>query len=272
MASFPARAYVQTFDEVPQDYQPVVEELKSRGVEVHLRTTESMLAKPFPLTKDDLVVGDFDWTRIALKQLGCPMPAPPDYPKCLEHLLHRKIWQSTLGEVRDQLAALPSHIEHQVFIKPAMDTKAFSAIIEPKEQMLGTLLDGIPGALDPLPAEMPVHCAEVIDMISEYRVYVVEGEIRAVCHYKGPSRGDGAIDELVVEDAVRTLCSSEEGHGLAGMGMDFAVIRQRTGDRTVFKTCLVEVNDGYSLGKYNGVSGKDYTDLLIARWKQLVQR
>lgn len=27
---------------VPQDYQPVVEELKSRGVEVHLRTTESM--------------------------------------------------------------------------------------------------------------------------------------------------------------------------------------------------------------------------------------
>ena len=43
------------------------------------------------------------------------------------------------------------------------------------------------------------------DMISEYRVYVVEGEIRAVCHYKGPSRGDGAIDELVVEDAVRSL-------------------------------------------------------------------
>ena len=24
------------------------------------------------------------------------------------------------------------------------------------------------------------------DLISEYRVYVVDGEIRAICHYKGP--------------------------------------------------------------------------------------
>ena len=33
----------------------------------------------------------------------------------------------------------------------------------------------------------------------------------------------------------------------------------------VLQTCLVEVNDGYSLGVYPGISGKDYTDLLISR-------
>ena len=31
------------------------------------------------------------------------------------------------------------------------------------------------------------------DFISEYRVYVVDGEIRAICHYKGPE-DTGAID------------------------------------------------------------------------------
>lgn len=29
--------------------------------------------------------------------------------------------------------------------------------------MLNTLLDGIPGALDPLPSSMRVHCAEVVE-------------------------------------------------------------------------------------------------------------
>eukprot|EP00913_Durusdinium_trenchii_P035945 g33632.t1 len=151
--------FIQTFDEVPKDYQAVVQELQERHVEVHLRTSESMLAKPLPLTKNDLVVGDFDWTRIALRQLGCPMPPPPDYPKCLQHLLYRKI-------LREELKAMP---DRQVFIKPAVETKAFSAI----------------------------------DLIAEYRVYVVHGEVRAICHYKGPA--SPPLDEQVVHEAVRTL-------------------------------------------------------------------
>ncbi|CAE7325608.1 unnamed protein product [Symbiodinium sp. CCMP2592] len=261
-ARFPARAFVQTFDEIPEDYKDLVVELRGRGVPVELRTTESMLAEPFPLTRDDLVVGDFDWTRTALKQLGIPMPQPPDYPTCLQHLLRRRIWQSTLGEIREQLASSLPDADHQVFIKPAVDTKAFSAIVEPRDQMLAPLLEGIPDCISPLPFNLPVHCAEVVDMISEYRVYVVHREIRAICHYKGPSEGAGALDLNVVKEAVQTLCQSEEGHNLAGFGMDFAVLEEGT--------CLVEVNDGFSLGKYPGVSGKDYTDLLVARWHSLM--
>ena len=44
--------------------------------------------------------------------------------------------------------------------------------------------------------------------------------------------------------------------------MDFAVMKQPDG---ALRTCLLEVNDGYSLGVYPGISGKDYTDLLISR-------
>jgi len=47
--------------------------------------------------------------------------------------------------------------------------------------------------------------------------------------------------------------------------MDFGILEDG-------RTCLVEVNDGYSLGRYDGINGSDYTDLLIARWNQLTNQ
>ena len=47
--------------------------------------------------------------------------------------------------------------------------------------------------------------------------------------------------------------------------MDFGILEDG-------RTCLVEVNDGSSLGRYDGINGSDYTDLLIARWNQLANK
>ena len=131
--------------------------------------------------------------------------------------------------------------------------------------MLDCLINGIPGVMLGLPKDLPVHCAEKINMESEYRVFVVNGEIRAICHYKGDP--NLKIDLDIVKQSVKTLNESDEGRQLTGMGMDFAVMLLKDGSKI---TCLVEVNDGYSLGWYHGLSGKDYTDLLIARWRSLV--
>lgn len=146
--------------------------------------------------------------------------------------------------------------------------------------MLGALLDGIPGVLDPLPSSLPVHCAEVVTFEAEFRVYVVDGVVRAVCQYIGPSDAMSALDMTVVEDAVRLLSRSDEGRDLVGCALDFALMRpKRTASGTSTETdvpvpipltCLVEVNDGYSLGRYEGLSGRDYTDLLVSRWRRLV--
>eukprot|EP00469_Lotharella_globosa_P009185 CAMPEP_0167781138 /NCGR_PEP_ID=MMETSP0111_2-20121227/5761_1 /TAXON_ID=91324 /ORGANISM="Lotharella globosa, Strain CCCM811" /LENGTH=269 /DNA_ID=CAMNT_0007671757 /DNA_START=12 /DNA_END=821 /DNA_ORIENTATION=+ len=263
--AFPKRCFIQWFKEgdVPKDYRGVVAEMKSRGVPVTMKTTDEILVSPLPLTKDDLVVGNFDWTRMATKQLGCTV-TPPDYPKCLEYLLHREIWQSTLGEVQDFLKSKERKV-NQVFIKPAESAKAFAAIIEPKDKMLDSLIAGIPGVMPGLAKSTPVHCAEVVKMLSEYRAYVVDGEIRQVCHYQG--KKDIKLDMTVVEKAVDTLCKSEEGEHLKGCGMDFAVL-DKDGKQV---TCLIEVNDGFSLGKYEGLSDKDYTDLLVARWAHLMK-
>ena len=77
--------------------------------------------------------------------------------------------------------------------------------------------------------------------------------------YKGSK--DSVLDVTLVHDAVRILAASAEQ--LAGCGMDFAVLRSGV-------TCLIEVNDGVFTGHYEGLSGKDFTDMYVARWRQLL--
>lgn len=45
--------------------------------------------------------------------------------------------------------------------------------------------------------------------------------------------------------------------------MDFAVMKKPDG---TIVAGLVEVNEAISLGAYEGISSKDYTDMLLARW------
>jgi hypothetical protein len=117
-AAFPSRAYIQQFRGVlPPDYRPVSEELQSRGIAVIGLDDISQASQ---ITRNDLVVGDFSWTRYALNKLGVAMPSPPDYPACLRHLLHRRVWQSTLGEVRTLLDGPADERPSQVFLKPAV--------------------------------------------------------------------------------------------------------------------------------------------------------
>ena len=127
--------------------------------------------------------------------------------------------------------------------------------------MLETLLFGIPGVMEALAPDTPVHCSEVVRMEEEFRVYVVEGQIRALCQYKGEKYETPRVDLEVIKAAVAAFYADSH---LAGFGIDFAVIAKEDG---TIATCLVEVNDGYSLGRYEGLSGKDYTDLLALRWK-----
>eukprot|EP00929_Paragymnodinium_shiwhaense_P097288 TRINITY_DN59020_c0_g3_i1.p1 TRINITY_DN59020_c0_g3~~TRINITY_DN59020_c0_g3_i1.p1 ORF type:complete len:291 (-),score=36.85 TRINITY_DN59020_c0_g3_i1:10-822(-) len=262
--AFPLRAVLEVGQE------DLARELRRRGIEVVTRDFEDFLRSP-DVSTADLVVGNHLWTRAALAHLDLPVPEPPDYPVCLQHLLHRRIWQSTLGEMAEYVKTAQS----QTFIKPAQDAKTFSAVIEPQDQMLEVFLNGVPGTtMRPHPPETPVHCAEVVNMVSEYRVYVVEGTIRAVCHYGGGPQ-DVRIDMEVVEQAVQLLAgASEEGSAtVAGCGIDFAVMRkqQAGSDGEDLVTCLVEVNDGYSLGIYEGIDIADVADLLIARWRRLLQ-
>ena len=78
------------------------------------------------------------------------------------------------------------------------------------------------------PATFPVLCSEIVNFVSEYRVYVVQGVVRGICRYKGPDTPP--LDNEIVEAAVRTLFESEEGKDLKGCGLDFAVMKKKGQD------------------------------------------
>merc|ERR1719428_841161 len=123
--------------------------------------------------------------------------------------------------------------------------------------MLELFLTGVQGTtMKPRAPETPVFCAEVVNIVTEYRVYVVNGEIRACCHYGGGPQ-DLWIDLAVVEEAVRVL-GEHEPDVIAGCGMDFGVLQRTEEGEEKHVTCLVEVNDGYSLGVYDGFGMMDF--------------
>ena len=250
-------AYLQSFDgKLSPEGELVASVLTERGIPFESYPTEHILAHPLHLDGNELVVGDFDWTRNVTSQLGIPLPPPPDYPPCLSHLLHRNVWESTLGQV-EQLLVEQGPDGEGIFIKPKDDGKAFSGLLASTGWMEYLLAQ--------FPRDFPVWCSGVVDMVAEYRVYVVEGVVRATCFYKGDLDAD--LDHQVIQDAAAVLWASEEGQHLAGCSLDFAVVRNDDGD---FVTALIEVNEGFSLGAYDGVSAEDYTDMLIARWRVLM--
>jgi hypothetical protein len=85
---------------------------------------------------------------------------------------------------------------------------------------------------------MPIHCAEIVTWLSEYRVFVVGGDIVGIRHYGG----DPSIrPDEVISEAVGKLEASDEA--TASYGTDFGVLAEG-------RTALVEWKDGFGLGSY----------------------
>ena len=271
----PKRAFLLHYDngkapphrtfKCPPESRAVARVLRARGVEVLFKTPDEMLRRPPPLKVSDMVVGDMAWIRLALGKFNIPMPRAPDYPDCLKHLLRRRIWTTTLGEVcrylEREVSSKGLDKTPNVFIKPATDTKLFNGLVEPRDQMIQFVAMQFPKSLS-------VVCSEIVDMVSEYRAYCINGVVKSIAHYLGPDMRE-KLDAKLIHEAGATLFKHRPD--LAGCGLDFAVVKKSDG---AFETVLIEVNDGYALGIYeegsHGIGERDYTDMLIARWRTLV--
>ena len=100
-------------------------------------------------------------------------------------------------------------------------------------------------------------CADVVTWLSEYRVYVVNSEIRSVDWYAGDRMVE--IDLTVVDRAIQGLDTA--GEAFAGYAIDFGVLSSG-------ETALIEMNDGFAIGAYQ-INAQDYTDLILSRWEEL---
>ncbi|MCP3926155.1 MAG: ATP-grasp domain-containing protein [Desulfobacterales bacterium] len=242
------KAFIQKQNKLKIEEELLCSYLERKSIPVEFITQKQIDRRRLLIERDTLVVGDISCVSGALKQLKIDVPEPNSYPDSLKVFLYRKVWDSTLSK-------LMFKIDHggsdPVFAKPADSLKRFTG------QVFRNSNDFY--FLHSVSKKTKIHCSEVVNWVSEYRVYVVNSEIREVSYYDGDE--SIKIDNEIVEKSISALDKVNESY--AGYGIDFGVLD--TGE-----TALIEMNDGYGLGAYN-IGSKDYSELIIARWFELME-
>ena len=188
--------------------------------------------------KQDVIVGGIGMVRRRLKDFNIAI-VDTDYPEILNDYYGRKIWISKVNMVNSNPDMWP------VFIKPVENKKFIGRAIFSTKDLIGcgSYYD-----------DADVYCSEVVNFLSEYRVFIRYGKILDVRRYKG----DFHLfpDITVIENCVNNYIDSPKGYAL-----DFGVTDKG-------KTLLIEVNNTTSLGSY-GLFYIDYAKLISARWSEL---
>ncbi len=198
-----------------------------------------------PITQETVVHGGIRAVVQALAKLGHAPSALPSLPQSLARFAKRRTWTTTLAEVRERMGA--EHPE-PIFIKPlASDRKLFTGQVL---RQFRDLLDTVK-----FPAELTVECSEVVNFVSEYRAFVLRGEVIGFKNYKGDFRL--FPDFKVVDEAVAEFADAPVAYALD------------VGLTELGETLLVEVNDSFSLGCY-GLSPIRYAKMIEQRWNELV--
>lgn len=202
---------------------------------------------------DTLPMGSVEYVQHAMRLAGIAEPANLSYHPSIYGFLGREIRATTVGEQLYSASTAP------IFIKPQA-TKTFT----------GFVLNG--GRLDKhdadqlrimcsLPGPTPLWTSPVVDFMSEWRVYVMAGEIIGLARYDDREELTWAPDQAVIGNAV--------GKAWDGLQHPFAL---DVGVLADGQTVVVELNDAWSIGLYGGpksLSGQDYLRYLFARWKTL---
>lgn len=215
-----------------------------RGVETRFYEWPELRDGVVPVEPTTLFVGGSGAVRYALSTLGVSTPAIEDLPEPLVEFRGRRVWATTWGDI----CGACDRAGPPVFVKPLRDPKAFPA------RVVTAFRDLIP--MSHLPADFAVLASEPVEFVSEWRFFVLGGQVVGTGWYRGNPLA--FPDSRVVAEAVRVWGNAAP----AGYGIDFGV--EADG-----RTLLVEVNDGFSLGCL-GLRAELYSRLLEARWVELV--
>ncbi len=199
-------------------------------------------------------IGSVEFVRKAMALAGIGEPENFSYPAPLHPYLMRQVSQRMAGSV----------LGHW-FVKPTT-TKAFSGFVFDTLGDPAKLCEHEHGQYDvfmALPPDAQVWVSEPVSWLSEFRYYVVDGEVL------GQSRYDDGQDTVPVPDrylvAEMALVMASSVNAPVAFGLDVGVLESG-------ETALVECNDSWALGYYTGsISHGDYIGMLRRRWEQLVQ-
>lgn len=206
---------------------------------------ESADISKLPLNKNTLVVGGLRTVESSFERIGIALPKVDYLPSILRKYHGRKSWSSNWGELRAKYGAHGP--DTPLFVKPLNHHKGFSS-------MALYNVDDIQAAAN-FPDYLEVFVQEYVLFESEWRCFVLRGQVIEMSHYQG---------EVFTYPDVDTILEAIEDYSRqapVAYVIDFGVID--TG-----RTILVECGDGYSMGSY-GLNASEYSEMLEARWCEL---
>ena len=201
-----------------------------------------------PVSKYVILIASIENTNVYLEKLRLPPKMSINIPQELISYAGREISFMTLGEFK-KMDKFP------IFVKPNGRSKEFIAGVVDNKKVLEYAFYGIDD-------DRPVLVSEVVDFVSEYRGYVIGGELKGIKHYAGDFRmfpDMGVIDQAIKDYVTQPI----------GYSIDFGVVID-VGNKKQ-DTLLIEINDGFALGNY-GLNDVTYSTLLARRWIQMINK
>jgi hypothetical protein len=100
-----------------------------------------------------------------------------------------------------------------------------------------------------------VYISTVVNFIAEWRVYVSKGKVLGQCRYD-ENEDEYSLKLAFVGEVIEKL-------GNRTVALDVGLLD--TGE-----FCVVELNDAWACGKYQGISNADYFRFLSTRWIEII--
>lgn len=194
-----------------------------------------------------IVVGGINTVRQVFSDLNILQPNIDNPHKHLPGYLGRKVVEMSFSDVEDY-----SQIEgaYPFFIKPLYDHKLFTGyVVKSKHDLLQAKLRCKP--------DTKLIVSECVEFISEYRCFVLGGELVGSKNYTGDFRV--SPDYNIIESAIKSYSAQP-----AAYSIDFGI----TADG---RTLLIEMNDGFGLSAY-GLNKIIYCKMLEARWNEITKK
>lgn len=233
------KVYIQAFNNFPIADWAVSAYMGFKEKQANIIFFEDI--EEVPASRNNIVVAFIEDTNKYLERLGIGPKIALNIPKELEKYTGREIRYMSMAEFKKD-AQLP------VFVKPARRSKEFQAGVLTLQSSKDTFFNEHSD-------DTPVLVSEVVDFVSEYRGYVIDGTLQGIKHYLGNFR---VFPDMKIVDAAIADFKSQP----AGYSIDFGI----TSDG---RTLLVECNDGWGLGNY-GLNDVTYSTLLAKRWRELM--
>lgn len=183
-----------------------------------------------PVEDDCVVVGFIsDIWNVAIL-MGFNEIKQLDYPDELKSYLKRDIKKIRVQDLPEK---------YPYFIKPTMIKSFTGRVVKEFRDLIGI-------------QDIELYFTEtILDVVSEYRCFILNGEVLGVKHYKGNPYC--CLNEEIVIEMIKNYTSRPNA-----FSMDLGITR--TGE-----TVLIECNNGYSSGNY-GLSDILYANFLKQGW------